>query len=83
MRELVEQLRKEEMPLETHDLMRLAPFVEVKRTEVKEYEEDGRKGARRIDYYMLNERGLKLLHQWQMGLLDKHVSDHQKPRGKA
>lgn len=75
MRELVERLRKEEMPLENHDLMRLMPFVTKVRDEVKEDNTPGKRRLYRVDYYMLNERGLKLLEKWKWGQLDKFVPE--------
>ena len=75
MRELVEKLRKEEMPLENHDLIRLAPFVQVVREEIKEDTTPGKRKVYRVAYYMLNERGLKMLEKWNWGMLDRHLPD--------
>lgn len=30
--------------------------------------------ARRVNYYMLNDRGVALLDKWRRGLLDKHLA---------
>lgn len=30
-------------------------------------------GIKRVNYHMLNDRGLKLKFQWEQGLLDKHL----------
>lgn len=73
MRALVERLKKEEMPLDVNDHTKLHPFVQVVRSELVEDTTPGARSMRRIDYYMLNERGLKLLHDWNSGKLDKHV----------
>jgi hypothetical protein len=85
MRELVESLKREEMPLESHDLIRLMPFVQKVREEIKEDNSTpGKRRMYRVDYYMLNERGLKLLQKWEWGMLDKLVKDdEEKPRGSS
>lgn len=84
MRELFNQLASEEVPLSADQLTKLAPLVERVRYEIKEivseaavYDSDGRlvKEAiagkiTRVDYFRLNERGLKLKHKWERGLLD-------------
>lgn len=87
MRELVSQLAREEVPLSPEDLVQLAPFVERVRHEIREQtaepavlNDEGleikpRVPARawRVDYYKLNERGLKLKFQWERGLLDRRL----------
>lgn len=73
MRELIEKMRKEEHPLSNHDLIRLAPFVEKVRDEIKEDTTPGKRRMYRVSYYMLNERGLKLLEKWNWGMLDRHL----------
>jgi len=75
MRELVEQLKREEMPLENHDLMRLLPFVTMVRQEIKEDNTPGHRRMYKVDYYMLNERGLKMLQKWEWGMLDRFVPE--------
>jgi hypothetical protein len=91
MREIVNQLAREEVPLAKEDLHKLGPFVRVARTETIEVESrpavfetmpDGttvevkpRVGGsiRRVDYHVLNERGLKMKFDWDRGLLDSLV----------
>ena len=72
MRDLVERLRIEEMPLTPEQFRALHPFVEIVRSEVIETDGPPRRMSR-TDYYRLNERGLKLLHRWKRGGLDALV----------
>ena len=69
LRALVERMKKEEMPLSVADHAKLSPFIQVVREEIVEEP----KRISRTFYYMLNERGLKLLHDWDRGALDKYL----------
>ncbi len=91
MRELVNHLARDEMPLEQKDLIVLQDFVKIVRDEIVETVSqpavmkttlDGREvevfpavggSIKRVNYYMLNERGLKLKFDWERGLLDKRL----------
>lgn len=77
MRELVERLAKEEQTLTAEQARTLEPFVQIVRFEIVETDATPTRGrsARRTNYYMLNELGLKMRHQWTLGNLDKFVVD--------
>ena len=64
-------MKSEAIPLTGQDYGQLEPFVEEVEVKVEEYDtKDGRKGARRVGYYRLNERGLKIHNMWETGMLE-------------
>ena len=71
LRELVAAMYREERPIQTPDLKRLAPFVKQVREEFVENTTPGQRGVRRVGYYMLNEQGRLLYRQWMNGGLDQ------------
>lgn len=75
LRELVERLRSEEMPLSAEDARRLGPFLKIVRTEIVEEE---RKAYKRY-YYMLSDQGVVLHERWKRGELDDLIPVDQGP----
>jgi hypothetical protein len=70
MRELVFALSRSEQPLSPADLGVLAPFVKRVREEFVENTTPGQRSIRRVEYFMLNDRGHQFYLQWMRGQLD-------------
>lgn len=78
MQALVQSMKTDERELSPSQVALLAPFIEKTRDELVEINDNGRRGMRRVDYYHLNERGLKMLQMWDWGLLDSQVKPPRK-----
>lgn len=65
MQMLLEQLSTAELPLDRDDLKALQHFVEVVRWEVREEGEAPNRKATRVNFYQLNERGLRYYENWR------------------
>lgn len=70
-RELVFAMFKGEYPVEPKDLKQLRPFVKLVREEFVESTEPGKRGVKRVEYFVLNDRGRHLYKQWLTGGLDR------------
>ncbi len=73
LRDLVHTMWREEYPLAPVDLKLLAPFVRVAREEIVEDTTPGKRATRRVEYFVLNDRGRQLYRKWLEGGLDKLV----------
>lgn len=72
-RELVATMWHEEYPLAPADLKLLTPFVRIAREEIVEDVTPGKRAMRRVEYFVLNDRGRRLYRKWLEGGLDKLV----------
>lgn len=75
LRSLAQRLAQEEMPLDRDDLRDLQHFVQVVRYEIVEETTATHRRATRVNYYLLNDRGRRLLAKWERGLLDHRVTN--------
>lgn len=73
MQMILEQLTTTELPLDRDDIKALQHFVEVVRWEVREEGEAPNRRATRVNYYRLNERGLKHYADWKRANPPAHV----------